>query len=96
MKANPGAKLDKGKTYLYTLVVRPDQTFEVFVNQKSERSGSLLEDFNPPVNPPKEIDDPDDVKPGDWVDEAQIVDPEAVKPGRDLVLCWRLTHQAGL
>lgn len=32
------------------------------------------------MNPDKEIDDPEDKKPGDWVDEAQIRDPTAVKP----------------
>jgi len=31
------------------------------------------------VNPPKEIDDPEDVKPSDWVDTKRIPDPEAVK-----------------
>jgi calnexin len=40
----------------------------------------LFEDFSPAINPPKEIDDEDDKKPADWVDEAQIADPEAVKP----------------
>jgi calnexin len=40
----------------------------------------LLEDFDPPVNPPKEIEDPKDEKPADWVDSAQIPDPEAKKP----------------
>jgi len=43
-------------------------------------SGSLLEDFTPAVNPPKEIDDPEDFKPADWVDAKKIADPEAVKP----------------
>jgi hypothetical protein len=33
------------------------------------RNGSLLVDFEPPVIPPKEIDDPEDKKPSDWVDE---------------------------
>jgi hypothetical protein len=35
------------------------------------KSGSLLENFKPPVNPPKMIDDPEDKKPADWVDEAE-------------------------
>ena len=34
----------------------------------------------PSVNPPKEIDDPEDKKPADWVDEAKIDDPDASKP----------------
>lgn len=68
------------KTHLYTLVVRKDNSFEVFIDGKSARKGSLLEDFAPAVNPPKEIDDPSDVKPEDWVDEAKIPDPTATKP----------------
>lgn len=50
------------------------------VNGESVKEGSLLEDFNPPVNPEKEIDDPKDKKPADWVDEVKIPDPEATKP----------------
>lgn len=50
------------------------------MNLESKAKGSLLEDMNPPVNPPKEIDDPTDSKPDDWVDEAKIDDPEASKP----------------
>jgi len=44
------------------------------------KKGSLHEDFAPAVNPPKEIDDPTDVKPSDWVDQEKIKDPEARKP----------------
>lgn len=71
---------DGKKTHLFTLVVRPDNTFEVFVDQASVSSGSLLEDFTPPVNPPKEIDDPDDKKPEDWDEREKIPDPDAEKP----------------
>ncbi|KAN0064738.1 calnexin [Thecaphora frezii] len=67
-------------TTLYTLVVNPDQTFEIFINGDSKKTGSLLEDFEPSVNPPKEIDDPEDVKPEDWVDTPKIADPDATKP----------------
>jgi hypothetical protein len=57
----------------------PDNTFEVFVNGESSSKGSLLEDFEPPVNPSKEIDDPEDKKPEDWVEQAKIADPSAKK-----------------
>lgn len=67
-------------TTLYTLIVNPDQTFEIRINNENIKKGSLLEDFEPPVNPVKEIVDPDDRKPADWVDEAKIVDPNAKKP----------------
>jgi len=79
LESPPLAKIAK-TTVLYTLIVRPDNTFEIKINNKTEKAGSLLEDFKPPVNPPKEIDDPEDKKPDDWVDVAKIEDPEAVKP----------------
>ena len=43
-------------------------------------SGNLLEDFTPPVNPPKVIDDPKDFKPEDWDEREKIVDETASKP----------------
>jgi len=67
-------------TMLYTLIVNPDNTFEILVNGESTTTGSLLEDFDPAVNPPKEIDDPEDKKPEDWVEQAKIPDPSAKKP----------------
>ncbi|EPS33667.1 Calnexin [Penicillium oxalicum] len=79
LKTPPVARTSK-VTSLYTLIVKPDQTFEILVNGESVKAGSLLEDFTPPVNPEKEIDDPKDKKPATWVDEAQIPDPEATKP----------------
>lgn len=75
----PVAKISKLST-LYTLIVKPDQTFEISVNNKSVKSGSLLEDFSPAVTPPKEISDPEDKKPSDWVEDAKINDPDATKP----------------
>ena len=33
------------KTHLFTLVVEPDNNFEIFVDQKSVSSGNLLEDM---------------------------------------------------
>ena len=41
--------------------------------------GNVLEDFTPAVNPPQEIDDPEDSKPEDWVDTKRIPDPDATK-----------------
>merc|ERR1712038_1922792 len=65
-------------SHLYTLVVRPDNTFEVFVDNKSVRSGKLEDEFD--FLEPKEIKDPDQSKPSDWVDTAKIPDPADVKP----------------
>ncbi|XP_075972358.1 calnexin 99A isoform X2 [Anticarsia gemmatalis] len=80
----PTARLDdiyKDKEpHLYTLIVRPDNTFSVLVDNKEVNAGSLLDDFTPPVNPPEEIDDPNDKKPEDWDEREKIVDPSARKP----------------
>nr|CAI5860077.1 unnamed protein product [Callosobruchus analis] len=66
--------------HLYTLIINPDNTFEVRVDNKVVNSGSLLEDFVPPVNPPEEIEDPNDKKPEDWDEREKIPDPSATKP----------------
>ncbi|KAF2808575.1 Calreticulin-domain-containing protein [Mytilinidion resinicola] len=79
LKNPPTARIVK-TTSLYTLIVRPDNTFEIKIDGESIRNGTLLEDFSPSVNPEKEIDDPKDEKPESWVDEARIPDPEATKP----------------
>ncbi|KAL2358161.1 calnexin [Cryomyces antarcticus] len=79
LKNPPMARITRS-TSLYTLIVKPDQTFEIKIDGESIRNGSLLEDFTPAVNPDKEIDDPDEKKPADWVEEARIADPEATKP----------------
>ncbi|XP_012510160.1 PREDICTED: calmegin [Propithecus coquereli] len=68
------------KTHLYTLVMNPDDTFEVLIDQIVVNKGNLLNDVVPPVNPPKEIDDPDDRKPDEWDERAKIPDSSAVKP----------------
>jgi len=65
-------------THLYTLIVRPDNTYEVLIDQKQVAKGSLKEDFD--MLPAKEIPDPSAKKPSDWVDEKTIPDPEDKKP----------------
>lgn len=65
-------------SHLYTLVVRPDNTFEVFVDNKSVRAGKLEDEFD--FLEPKEIDDPSQTKPKDWVDLQMIPDPDDKKP----------------
>lgn len=77
---NPPRMPTDEKVHLYSLVVKADNTYVVSIDGKEERSGSLFEDFEPPFNPPTEIDDPEDKKPEDWVDEAKIPDPKAKKP----------------
>ncbi|XP_054262278.1 calnexin-like isoform X1 [Macrosteles quadrilineatus] len=80
----PKERLDEPFTdktpHLYTLIVKPDNSFQVLLDHKVVNEGSLLEDFTPPVNPPQEIDDPNDVKPKDWDEREKIPDAEARKP----------------
>ncbi|XP_038611017.1 LOW QUALITY PROTEIN: calmegin [Tachyglossus aculeatus] len=68
------------RTHLYTLVLKPDDTYEVLIDQTVVSKGNLLEDVVPPVNPPKEIEDPNDKKPDEWDERAKIPDSSAVKP----------------
>lgn len=60
------------KPHLYQLVVRPDNTYTISIDQKIVNEGSLLTDFTPPVNPPKEIDDPKDFKPETWDEREKV------------------------
>jgi calreticulin len=66
------------KSHLYTLVVKPDHTFEVYIDMKSVRQGTLEDNWD--FLEPKEIKDPSVSKPADWVDTKKIPDPEDVKP----------------
>jgi calreticulin len=65
-------------THLYTLIIHPDNTYEVLIDEKSVAKGSIKEDFD--MLPPKEIKDPNSKKPSDWVDEKTIADPSDHKP----------------
>merc|ERR1711980_15806 len=65
-------------THLYTLIVKPDQTYEVLIDNEKVESGELEADWD--FLPPKTIKDPEAKKPEDWDDRAKIDDPEDVKP----------------
>merc|ERR1712060_956120 len=65
-------------SHLYTLIIKPDNTFEVKVDNKSVRSGNLEDEFE--FLEKKEIKDPSKEKPKDWVDKKKIPDPEDKKP----------------
>jgi len=65
-------------SHLYTLIIKPDNTFEVKVDNKSVRTGKIEDEFD--MLPAKEIKDPNESKPDDWVDEREIPDPNDVKP----------------
>jgi len=65
-------------SHVYTLILNPDQSFRVLIDNEEKKSGNLVENFD--ILPPKEIPDPEAKKPEDWVDEAKIPDPEDKKP----------------
>jgi calreticulin len=65
-------------THVYTLIVKPDNSFRVLIDNKEVRSGKITDEFD--VLPPTTIPDPDAKKPSDWVDQKEVADPAAVKP----------------
>ena len=69
---------DDEMTHLYTLIVNSDNTYKVKVDGTEVQSGSLEEDWD--MLAPKEILDPEQKKPEDWVDAETIPDPNDVKP----------------
>ena len=71
-------------THLYTLIVRPDNTYEVKIDNEKAQSGSLEEDWD--FLKPKTIPDPKASKPDDWVDSPKIDDPEDTKPEVCMIL----------
>merc|ERR1712206_77213 len=86
---------NEGTSHLYRMILKPDNTVRVEIDEEKIYEGSIKEDWD--VLKPKEIadpadkkpedwsdefmiDDPDDKKPSDWVEEKRIVDPDAKKP----------------
>merc|ERR1712176_365000 len=69
---------NEGTSHLYRLVVKPDNTVRVEIDEEKIYEGSIKDDCE--VLKPKEIPDPEDKKPGDWSDESMIDDPEDKKP----------------
>jgi len=65
-------------THVYTLILHSDDTFEVLVDNNSERKGKITDEWD--ILPPKQINDPNAKKPSDWVDEAKMADPADKKP----------------
>ena len=68
------------RPHLYRLVIKPDNSFEIYIDYNLVNYGTLVDHFDPPVNPPAEIDDPNDFKPEDWDEREKIPDPSASKP----------------
>jgi len=65
-------------THLYTLILHPDNTYEIQIDEKEVAKGSLKEDWD--LLEEKDIKDPAAKKPADWVDAKEIPDPEDHKP----------------
>ncbi|XP_050454523.1 calreticulin [Cataglyphis hispanica] len=65
-------------THLYTLIVKPDNTYKVLIDNEEVESGELEADWA--FLPPKKIKDPSQTKPADWDDNISIDDPEDKKP----------------
>merc|ERR1712186_251022 len=69
---------DDGTPHLYRMILKPDNTVRVEIDEEKIYEGSIKEDWE--VLKPKEIADPSDKKPEDWTDESMIDDPEDKKP----------------
>merc|ERR1712127_45841 len=69
---------NEGTSHLYRLVVKPDNTVRVEIDEEKIYEGSLKEDWE--ILEPKEISDKDDKKPSDWADDAMMDDPDDKKP----------------
>merc|ERR1712238_495195 len=68
----------EGTSHLYRMVLKPDNTVKVDIDEENIYEGSIKEDWE--VLLPKEITDPEDKKPDDWSDESMIDDPTEKKP----------------
>ena len=64
-------------THLYTLVVKPDGSYQVLFDLEEKAAGKLVDDW---AFPQPTIDDASDSKPADWVDDEMMDDPDDAKP----------------
>merc|ERR1739838_1036242 len=86
---------DSGISHLSRMVLKPDNTVRVEIDEEKIYEGSIKEDWevlkqktiaDPEDKKPSDwaeeamMDDPSEKKPDDWVEEKRIVDPEAKKP----------------
>lgn len=72
--APPSDKL----THLYTFIMKPDQKYEILIDNKSVSKGSLFDHWD--FLPPQKIPDANAKKPSDWVEEEWIIDVNDKKP----------------
>ena len=65
-------------SHVYSLVVKSDNTYEVYLDLEKKESGKLEDDWA--FLAPKKIKDPAESQPEDWDDREMIDDPEDTKP----------------
>jgi len=65
-------------THLYTLIIKADNSYEVQIDGEKVEGGNIADSYD--VYHDKQINDPEQSKPADWVDEKKIPDPEDKKP----------------
>merc|ERR1712205_172759 len=68
----------EGTSHLYRMVLKKDNTVLVEIDEEKVYEGSIKDDWE--VLKPKTIDDPEDKKPQDWAEDAQMDDPDDKKP----------------
>merc|ERR1712048_1252429 len=68
----------EGTSHLYRLILKPDNTVRVEIDEEKIYEGSIKEDWE--VLKPKSIPDPEDEKPSDWAEDSMMDDPADKKP----------------
>jgi len=81
----------EGTSTLYRMILKPDNTVRVEIDEEKIYEGSIKDDWE--VLKPKKIDDPEDKKPSDWVEDSMMDDPEDKKPD-DWVTEKRIVDEA--
>merc|ERR1712151_1184781 len=69
---------NEGTSHLYRMILKPDNTVRVEIDEDKIYEGSIKEDWE--VLKPKEIPDPSDKKPSDWAEDSMMDDPADKKP----------------
>merc|ERR1712190_4239 len=68
----------EGTSHLYRMILKPDNTVRVEIDEEKIYEGSIKEDWE--VLKPKTIPDPEDKKPSDWVEDSMMDAPSDKKP----------------
>lgn len=76
---NPPKPRRDDLNHLYTLIVRPNGTYSILIDNEYVMNGEFMDSFNPPIIPPKQIPDPNVKKPSDW-DDKEFIPDDSVQP----------------